>query len=178
MTSQQICQQLDPSKFQLILNESLPDFSKLTALLEKNNIPFETTHAKQQFALTILLMGFGPSCRFQDVYYLAMLFKDFGLQNVYPLNSKIPVIQFGTYLHKFPRKSWADFTLGEPMPIDAFLLIDPALSTKDVIDTEFENVFLKADENEDDRDKLNEMDEYEGFDEYTEDRMDDAFEEE
>jgi hypothetical protein len=178
LTPQQIRQQLDPAKFQLTLNESLPGFSKLTALLEKNNIPFETTHAKQQFALTILLMGFGPSCRFQDVYYLAMLFKEFGLKSVYPLNTRIPVIQLGTYLHKFPRKSWADFTLGEPMPIDAFLLIDPALSTKDVIDTEFENVFLKADENEADRDKLNDVDEYEGFDESTEDRMDDAFEEE
>ena len=178
MTSQQICQQLDPSKFQLILNESLPGFSKLTALLGENNIPFETTHAKQQFALTILLMGFGPSCRFQDVYYLAALFKDFGLKSVYPLNTKIPVIQLGTYLHKFPRKSWADFTLGEPMPIDAFLLIDPALSTKDVIDTEFENVFLKASGDDVDRDKLNAADEYEGFDETIEDRMDDAYEEE
>jgi len=123
-------------------------------------------------------MGFAPSCQFQDVYYLALLFKDFGLQHIYPLNAKIPVIQFGTLLHKFPRKSWADFALGEPMPIEAFLLIDPGLSTKDVIDTEYENVFLKANEDEADRDKLNDEDEYEGFDELTEDRMDDAYEEE
>jgi len=160
------------------LNESLPGFAKLTELLTKNNIPYEITHAKQQFDLTVLLMGFAPSCRFQDVYYLALLFKDIGLQHVYPLNAKIPVIQFGTLLHKFPRKSWADFTLGEPMRIDSFLLIDPGLSTKDVIDTEFENVFLKATGDDVDRDKLNAEDEYEGFSELTEDRMDDAFEEE
>ena len=178
MTSQDLFKQLDHSLFQLTLNESLPDISKLDDLLTKNNIPFEKTHAKHQFALTTLLMGFAPSCRFQDVYYLALLFKTFGLQRVYPLNSKLPVIQFGTYLYKFPRKSWADFTLGEPMPIDAFLLIDPALTTRDVIDTEFENVFLKADGDEMDRDKINAADEYDGFDELIEDRMDDAYEEE
>ncbi len=178
MTQQDICRQLETSKFQLTLNESLPDFSKLTELLSEHHIPFETTHAKQPFALTVLLMGFAPSCRFQDVYYLAMLFKDFGLRHVYPLNAKVPVIQFGTYLHKFPRKSWADFTLGEPMPIDAFLLIDPGMSTTDVIDTEFENVFLKASGDDVDRDKLNDVDEYEGYDEWIEDRMDDAYEEE
>ena len=178
MTTKFIFQKIDPAAFQLILNESLPKFDSLAELLSKNKIPFEVTKAKANFSLQILQMGFTPACRFQDAYFLALLFKRYGLQNVYPLNAKGPQIQFGTYLHKFPKKIWADFTWGDPLDIASFLLIDPTMPMKDVIESQFDNEFLNTYADDPNRDKQNREDEYEGYGEFTENRMDDAFEEE
>ena len=178
MNVKEISAQLKPTSFKLIVNESLPKYIALTDILLKNNIPFEPTHAKETFSLAVIQMGFSLSCRFQDVYYLALLFKSFGLKTIYPLNTRKSEIQLGTYLHKFPRRLWTDFILGDPMDIDSFLEIDPDTSMKEVMDLHFDDAYKTAYKEDVDRDKLQVIDSYHGSTELDENRLDDANEEE
>lgn len=178
MSPKVICEKLDPAAFQLILNESLPRFGELSALLSKNRIPFEATQAAQNFSLQVLQMGFSPKCNFRDVYLLALLFKEFGLQHVYPLNTKKPIVQFGTYLHKFPRRTWADFIVGDPMDVDSFLEIPADTPMKEVIDSFFDDDFRTAYNEDPNRDKVERENSYDGYSEYIKDREDDVVEEE
>lgn len=178
MNVKELSAKLSHTDFKLIVNESLPQYGALTEILTKNNIPFEPTHAAHTFSLGTIQMGFGLSCRFTDVYYLAQLFKAYGLRTIYPLNIRTADIQLGTYLHKFRKAQWVDFILGDPMEIDEFLEIDPGTSMKEVMDLYFDDHYKTAYKEEAGRDKLQLPDVYEGSTELDENRLDDSFDEE
>ena len=84
-------------------------------------------------------MSFSINCKFQDVYLLAYLLKDFGLENIYPSRKEVVEISVGTYLHQF--SSIGKYALAEPMNIDSFLSIDPKSNTQFVVVSYFENQF-------------------------------------
>ena len=84
-------------------------------------------------------MSFSINCKFQDIYLLAYLLKDFGLQNLYPSRKKELEIAVGTYLYQV--SSMGKYALAETISIDSFLGIDPKSNTQFVVDTYFENKF-------------------------------------
>lgn len=138
---------LDTTSFNLTLNEELSKFTLMSELLTHNNIPFQTWTPNGRISLEIVEMSFSINCKFQDIYLLAYLLKDFGLESVYPSKKQEVEISVGTYLHKC--SSMGKYALAEQMNIDSFLSIDPKLNTQFVVDSYFENQFSN-DENDDD----------------------------
>jgi hypothetical protein len=130
---------LDTTSFNLRLNEELSKFKLISELLTHNNIPFKTWEPDGSLSLEIVEMSFSINCKFQDVYLLAYLLKDFGLENIYPSRKEVVEISVGTYLHQF--SSIGKYALAEPMNIDSFLSIDPKSNTQFVVDSYFENQF-------------------------------------
>ena len=145
---------LDTSSFNLRLNEELSKFKLISELLTHNNIPFETWKSDGSISLEIVEMSFSINCKFQDVYLLAYLLKDFGLESIYPSRKKEVEISVGTYLHQF--SSIGKYALAGPINIDSFLSIDPKSSTQFVVDSYFENQFANL---ENDGDTENEYEE-------------------
>ena len=83
--------------------------------------------------------SFSINCKFQYIYLLAYLLKDFGLESIYPSRKQELKISVGTYLHQF--SSIGKYAFADPMNIDSFLSIDPKSNTQFVIDSYFENQF-------------------------------------
>lgn len=144
---------LDTTTFNLKLNEELSKFKLISELLTHNNIPFQTWNPSGKISLEIVEMSFGINCKFQDIYLLAYLLKDFGLESIYPSREQEVEISVGTYL--FQVSNMGKYALAEPMNIDSFLSIDPKSNTQFVVDSYFENQFSNEDDYEydyDDRD--------------------------
>lgn len=139
---------LDTTSFNLRLNEELSKFTLISELLTHNNIPFQSWNPEGNLSLEIVEMSFSINCKFQDIYLLAYLLKDFGIERVYPSRKQEVEISIGTYLHQV--SSMGKYALAEPMNIDSFLSIDPKLSTQFVIDTYFENQFSNDENDYDD----------------------------
>ena len=138
---------LDTTSFNLTLNEELSKFTLISELLTHNNIPFQTWTPNGHLSMEIVEMSFSINCKFQDIYLLAYLLKDFGLESVYPSRTQEVEISVGTYLHKC--SNMGKYALGELMNIDTFLSIDPKSNTQFIVDSYFENQFIN-DENDDD----------------------------
>lgn len=107
----------------------------------------ESRRRDLDLSLEIVEMSFSINCKFQDIYLLAYLLKDFGLESVYPSRTQEVEIEVGTYLHR--SSSIRKYALAELMNIDSFLSIDPKLNTQFVVDSYFENQFSN-DKNDDD----------------------------
>jgi len=137
---------LDTTSFNLKLNEELSKFTLISELLTHNNIPFETWNPEGNLSLEIVEMSFSINCKFQDIYLLAYLLKDYGLESVYPSRKQEVEISVGTYLHQV--SSMGKYALAEPIDIDTFLSIDPKSNTQFAVDSHFENQFSN-DENDD-----------------------------
>jgi hypothetical protein len=145
---------LDTTSFNLRLNEKLSKFILISELLTHNNIPFETWNPEGSPTLEIVEMSFSINCKFQDIYLLAYLLKDFGLESIYPSRKQEVEISVGTYLHQV--SSMGKYALAEPINIDSFLSIDPKSNTQFVVDSFFENQFS---DDENDGDTENEYEE-------------------
>ena len=130
---------LDTTSFNLRLNEELSKFTLISELLTHNNIPFKTWEPDGSLSLEIVEMSFSINCKFQDIYLLAYLLKDFGLESIYPSRKQELEISVGTYLHQF--SSIGKYAFADPMNIDSFLSIDPKSNTQFVVDSYFENQF-------------------------------------
>jgi hypothetical protein len=146
---------LDSHSFNLILNEVLPNIDLLTQILSKNNIPFKiwkktpySLHPEK--SIQKIEMSFSSKCNFKDVYLIANLLKDYGLQCVFPFVNERKhqenEIIIGSYLHTLPRLNF-EASVGSAN-IESFLLNDPELSTKEIIQLEFLNIVEFDDLNE------------------------------
>jgi hypothetical protein len=138
---------LDTTSFNLRLNEDLSKFTLISELLTHNSIPFQTWNPEGNLSLEIVEMSFSINCKFQDIYLLAYLLKDFGLESVYPSRKQEVEISVGTYLHQVP--NMGKYAMAEPMNIDSFLSIDPKSDTQIVVDSYFENKFSDEENGED-----------------------------
>lgn len=138
---------LDTTSFNLKLNEELSNFTLISELLTHNNIPFQTWLPDESLPLEIVEMSFSINCKFQDIYLIAFLLKDYGLKCVYPSTKKEQEILIGTSLHQVLSKQ--KYSLAEPVNIDSFLSIDPKSSTQFVVDFIFENKFSNQENDED-----------------------------
>ncbi len=152
---------LDTTSFNLRLNEEIPKFTLISELLTHNNIPFQTWNPDGSLSLDIVEMSFSINCKFQDIYLIAYLLKDFGLERVYPSRKEQLEISVGTYLHQV--YNMGKYAMAEPMNIDSFLSIDPKSNTQYVFDSYFENQFSN-DENIDDEDNEYEEDYEQDYD--------------
>jgi hypothetical protein len=138
---------LDTTSFNLRLNEDLSKFTLISELFAHNNIPFETWSPEGNLSPEVVEMSFSINCKFQDIYLLAYLLKDFGLENVYPSRKQEVEISVGTYLHQV--SNMGKYAIAEPMNIDSFLSIDPKSNTQIVVDSYFENKFSDEENDED-----------------------------
>lgn len=160
---------LDTSSFNLIINEQLPKFTLIRELFTHNNIPFETWDYQSNASIEIVEMSFGSSCNFQDVYLLAYLLQNFGLESIYPSRDQDPIIRIGETLHLVP--NIGRYAMAKPLNIVNFLSIDPKLDTQMAVDSFFDNNFSEE-ELYDDEDYNNYNDDDYYDDRYYEDKTD------
>ena len=137
MTNEIICRLLDTNSFKLRINELLPTYVLLKKLFSCNNIAHETWYPAQKIKPEIITMSFSANCKFQDVYLISLIIKEFGLELIYPSRKEEPEISIGTYVYDFD--TMGKIALAMPIDIDTFLLIDPKLSTQTVIDSAFKD---------------------------------------
>ncbi len=105
------------------INRKLSNYKTICDLFTKNKVRFHSFSSVLPEDLVEIF--FTKNCKFQDVYLLAYLLKDFGIEIIYPLNGHDQSIIIGTNFHnsKSPKS----------LSITDFLKIDPKLSTEDVI---------------------------------------------
>lgn len=150
MTDEIICRLLDTSSFKLKINENLPIYSMLENFFSCYSVEFATWEPVVKKTPEIIELSFSVNCKFQDVYLIAHMLKEFGLERVYPSRKQEPEINIGTYLHQV--LFLGKYAMAEPLDIDSFLLIDPKLSTQNAINSAFKNQF--TDENMEDDEEL------------------------
>ncbi|WP_158859671.1 hypothetical protein [Lunatibacter salilacus] len=140
MDEQLIYKLLDPKSFNLSLNKILPDFAPISERFSKNRIPFQTWSPYRNISISVFEMSFSLKCRFQDVFLIAYLLKDYGLKGIYPSRNQNREICIGTYLHQLsdPEK----YAVAEPLNILSFLDLDPKLDIQVVVDSHFKNKFV------------------------------------
>ena len=182
---------LDTNSFKLRINENLPIYSILDNFFSCYSVEFATWEPFDRRKLEIIEMSFSANCKFQDVYLIAHMLKEFGLERVYPSRKQEPEINIGTYLHQV--LNLGKYALAEPLDIDSFLLIDPKLSTQNAIDSAFENQFTDeymeddeepsyhrvrnySDYDDDDDSDNSRYSKYGGYNGYDDDTIDSAFE--
>lgn len=141
MTEKIIYKLLDPTSFNLKLNDRMPKFALISELLLHYAIPFQSWTPLGSLKLEVVEMEFSLSCNFQDIYLLAYLFKDFGLEEIYPSRKKEVDISIGTYLHHADIMD--EFAFAEPIKINDFLSLDPKLSTQLAFNLCFKNKFAE-----------------------------------
>lgn len=141
MTENIIYKLLDTNSFVLKVNEQLPKYSLIKEFLLNKQIPFVTWNPEYHLPIEIFEMAFSASCNFQDIYILAHILKEFGLDQIYPSKKQESQISIGTYLNKVPKMEM--YALAMPISIESLLQIDPKTPTQTVIDTYFENNFGK-----------------------------------
>ncbi len=150
MVEKLIYKLIDINSFELRLNEQLAEYYLISSIFKHKSIPF-TTWCPDDFRMDIIEMSFSISCKFQDVYLLAYLLREIGLENIYPSRKEESVISVGTYLYKNNNKNL--YAMSKPMYIEDFLKIDPKSKTQDVIDLYFNEQFSEeengSDEEED-----------------------------
>lgn len=179
MTDTLLYNLLDTKAFHLRLNQSLPKFLLIKELLYHNNIPVETWQPENNFPLDIIEMNFSAACKFQDVYLLAFILKEFGIKQIYPSRKEEPTIAIGTYFSRVANKG--QFAIAEPIDINQFLSIDPKVSTEIAIASLFTNTLENTDddyETWDNNDDYYESsyEKYGGYNGYDDDAIDNAFE--
>jgi len=143
MTDEIICRLLDTNSFKLRINENLPIYSMLENFFSCYSVEFATWEPVDKSKLEIIEMSFSANCKFQDVYLIAHMLKEFGLERVYPSRKQEPEINIGTYFHKV--LNLGKYALAEPLDIDSFLLIDPKLTSQNAICFAFKNQFTDED---------------------------------
>jgi hypothetical protein len=121
------------------LNEQLPKFTFISELFTHNNIPFETWNYESNAPIEIVEMSLGSNCNFQDVYLLAYLLQDFGLESIYPSRDQDSIIRIGGYLHLVT--NIGRYVMAKPLNIVNFLSIDPKLDTQIAVDSFLDNNF-------------------------------------
>lgn len=137
MTNEIIFRLLDAKSFKIRINEMLPFYESLIELFSSHNLEYETWEPSEETELQIIEIGFSANCKFQDVFLVTLILKDFGINRIYPSRKDESEITIGTYLHQV--KNIGKYALAEPIDIESFLLIDPKLSTQEVIETAFEH---------------------------------------
>jgi hypothetical protein len=144
MTESILYKLLDTTSFKLRLNEFLPKYTLISELLSHNNIPYESWVPTADLDLGDIEMTFGINCKFQDIYLLAYLLKEFGLKSICPTKDDDQLIVVGTYLHHV--ENMGKYILAYPMDISTFLSIDPKSDTQDVISTLFDTNVLNLED--------------------------------
>jgi hypothetical protein len=158
---------LDTTSFSLLLNTNLRHFSVVSEVLSYHGIPFDTWTPDNDLILNTVELSFTSDFRFSDVYLLAYIFKDYGLEEVWVTRKLDKVVRLGTYF--FQAENPERFALADGMKIQNFLKLDPKLDTTYVIDNLFENRYSDdlADEQEyDNNDDYYDHDDYNAYDDY------------
>jgi hypothetical protein len=157
---------LDTSAFNLLLNTNLRNFSVVSEVLMFHNIPFDTWTPNNDMEISIIELSFTSDCKFTDVYLLAYILKDYGLDEVWATRKIDKSVSLGTYF--FQSKSPELFALAEGMKIDHFLNIDPKIDIQYIID----NLFEKRNSYEIAKDKHDQQDHYDNADNYEQEDYD------
>jgi hypothetical protein len=131
---------LDKNSFVLRVNTRIPNFNLFKEVLMFHNIPFKTWAADRIIKMDKCEMGFTAECDFKAIYLLAYIFKELGVETIYPSRSQSNLISIGTYIHKITDPE--QYAIAEPIPIDLFLSIDPKFMTQFVIDNYFPNKYI------------------------------------
>lgn len=137
MVEKLIYKLIDINSFELRLNERLGDFDLISSIFKNKNIPYISWRRDEFVIIDVIEMSFSASCKFQDVYLLAYLLREIGLEHIYPSRKEESVISIGTYLFDFSDYNKNIYAMSKPMDIDDFLKIDPKLKTQDVINLYF-----------------------------------------
>jgi hypothetical protein len=137
MTESLLYKLLESSTFDLKLNEKLPKLKLISELLVHHGIPFETWNPKASITLENIELSFSVTCNFRDVYIIAFLLKQYGIDRVYPSRDEESVIAIGTYIFAVPNSG--KYAIAEPISIEDILAIDPKTTTLDVVENFYKN---------------------------------------
>lgn len=150
---------LNRSELNFRINTVLPNHKTIMNLLNSNGIRVDTWTPDSQREVEALELSFTENCNFRNIFILAAILKDFGLQYVYPSRDENQQISLGTYIMSID--SQATYAMAVPMEIDEFLKIDPNLDTPAAISTYFDCLeYVEDPGTDDDTD-----DDYESYDE-------------